>query len=337
MKKRYLIIIIILALICLTTVSAQENQSTDSVDEKLEKTYYYDADTGKNQVDDTVVTHNMVKYYGDKDTKFKVKVYDNDYKPEKGVYVSFGKLFTKYKEKTTDSNGVVYFPINYKIGTHEVETYIESEDGESYWSAYNTVKIKSTIPTKELTKHSKSKKNFKVKFLDIKGKDLKNTIVKIKIKGKTYKLKTDSSGFVQIKSTLFKIGKENIKAINPVTGEKRKIPVVVLKKGTHTINIRIDDPTKYFPTKKLKNGDYVNTVYETEYKQYYPGVYVECTSGGLEKAKHTKLIKAKFYFKNKKTGKIISKTSRNANYNTIKVNPITGYSPFKAKVWYRDI
>lgn len=338
MKWKYAVIVIFAILISISAVSAHDNQTDEALsvcasDEKLSETLYFDSN-GNYYDDDTVVTHNVVKYYGDKDTKFRVKVYDDDHKPEDGVYVSFGELFGKYREKTTNSNGIVEFSINYNVGTHDVETYIES-DGEAYWSAYNTVKIKSTIPTKELVKYSNSKKKFKIKFLDTKGKLLKNTMVKVKVKGKTLKLKTDSKGIVKIKSN-FKVGKNKIVAYNPVSGEKRKISIVVLKKGTHKINIRVDDPTYYFPTKKLKNGDVVDTVYETKYRQYNPGVYVELTGGGLTPSKHTKLIKAKFYFKNKKTGKVITKTSNKVKYNTIVVKLVKGYSPYKATVWYKD-
>ena len=348
MNGRYLIIIAIAVLVSLTVVSAADNEtfiaksSSDTsleasgTDAKLEKTYYYDED-GDEYEDDTVVTHNVVKYYGDTDTKFKVKVYDDDYNPMEGVYVSFGMFAGKLKEKTTNSHGNVYFPINYKPGKYHVETRIDSDDGEAYWGAENIVKIKSTIPTKELVKYSSSKKKFKVKFIDTKGKALAGKTVKFKINGKKYKVKTDRKGFASIKSTRYKIGKTRIIAYNPVSKEKRKISVVVLKKGTHKISIRIDDPTFYFPVKKLKNGDYIDTVYETEYRQYYPGVYVESTGGGLTPAKHTKLIKAKFYFKNKATGKVITKTSSKVKYSAIVVKPIKGYSPYKATVWYRDV
>ena len=317
--------------------AADEDENTVSAaeDDKLETTYFYDAYTGKEYEDDTVVTHNVVKYYGDKDTKFKVKVYDNDYYPESGVYVSFGKMGSM-KEKTTNYNGVAYFPINYKVGKYEVETYIEAEDGQSYWSASNTVKIKSTIPTKELVKYSKSNKKFQIKFLDTKGKSLKNTFVKLKINGKKYKIKTNSMGIVKINSKRFKVGKTKITALNPKSGEKRKIAVVVLRKGIHKVNVRVDDPTVYFPSKKLKNGDRIYTVYSTEYKQYNPGVYIEARLSGLESPEHTKLIKAKVYFRNKYTGKVITKASSKVRYHTIKINMIKGYSPYKAKVWYRD-
>lgn len=342
MNRKYLIFLIFMFLLCMSAVSAQDNaienltQATDDIDEKLEKTYWYDADTDEEYEDDTVVTHNVVKYYGDTDTKFKVKVYDEDYYPAEGVYVSFGKQFGSQKEMVTNRNGIVYFPINYKVGTHDVETHIDADDGVSYWSAYNTVKIKSTIPVKELVKYSTSKKKFKIKFLDTKGHALKGKTVKVAINGKLYKLKTNTKGIVKVKSTLFKVGKHKMTAYNPVSGEKRKISVVVLKRGTHKINIRIDDPTYYFPTKKLKNGDYIDTVYETQYRQYYPGVYVECSSGGLENPKHTKLVKVKFYFKNKITGKVITKVSSKVKYNSVVVKPIKGYSPFKATVWYKD-
>lgn len=120
-------------------------------------------------------------------------------------------------------------------------------------------------------------------------------------------------------------------------GDKRKINVVILKRGVHKVSVRIDGPTGYFPSKKLKNGDRIYTMYETKYRQYSPGVYVEARLSGLEDPQHTKLIKAKFYFKNKQTGKIITKTSNKLKYDTIKVKPIKGYSPYKAKVWYRDV
>lgn len=337
--KHYLLILLILAL-SISAVSAHENRTSETVldaadSDTLEKTYYYD-EYGDEYEDDTVITHNVVKYYSDKDTKFKVKVYDDDYNPAEDVYVSFSVDYGKAREKTTDSNGNVYFALNMKPGKYTVETYIESENGKAYWSAENTVKIKSTIPVKELVKYSGSKKKFKIKFLDTKGKALAGEYVKVKINGKTFKLKTDKTGHVKIKSK-FKIGKHKIYAYNPKSGEKRKINVVILKRGVHKVSVRIDGPTGYFPSKKLKNGDRIYTMYETKYRQYSPGVYVEARLSGLEDPQHTKLIKAKFYFKNKQTGKIITKTSNKVKYDTIKVKPIKGYSPYKAKVWYRDV
>ena len=42
------------------------------------------------------------------------------------------------------------------------------------------------------------------------------------------------------------------------------------------------------------------------------------------------------HFKNKVTGKVITKVSSKVKYNSVSVKPIKGYSPFKATVWYKD-
>ena len=355
MEWKYLILMAVLIMLTLTAVSAQDNNTVADEDsglkavdadentisagdeDKLDKTYFYDADTDEEYADDTVVTHNVVKYYGDTDTKFKVKVYDENYNPEKGVYVSFGKI-GNLKEKRTNSHGDVSFSINYKIGKYEVETYIESEDGSSYWSAYNTVTIKSTIPTKELVKYTGSNKKFKIKFLDTKGKPLKNTVVKIKVKGKTYKKRTDSKGIARIKINSFKVGKHKITAINPVSKEKRKITVKILKKirgKSVTLKLKVDR-SKYCE-KKLKTGDVLLAVANSYDRQHPKGVSIGTMIDAGQEGQHsTKLIKAKIWFKNKYTGSVITRTvgSSYSGYNIQHVNWIDGYVPYKAKVWY---
>ena len=352
MNAKYLILIGILFLLALTGVSAQDN--TTAVDdnlktadesiisavegEKLEKTYFYDEDTDEEYEDDTVVTHNVVKYYGDRDTKFKVKVYDEDYNPEGGVYVSFGKI-GNLKDKKTNQNGIVYFPINYKVGKYEVETYIESEDGLSFWSAYNTVKIKSTIPTKTLTKYATQKnKKFSIKFLDTKGKALKNKVVKITVKGKTYKKRTNSKGIVKIKINSFKIGKHKITAYNPVSKEKRKITVKILKKvkgKTVTLKLRIDDWR--YASKKLKTGDVLLAVANSYARQHPKGISIGTMIDAGQEGQHsTKLLQAKIWFKNEYTGKIKTKIVGTSyhGYNIKHVKWIEDYVPYKAKIWY---
>ena len=142
MKARYLLIMGVLFFLLMASVSARDNQTSLSVgedtplektdDEVLEETYYYE-DGVRQYEDDVVVTRDVVKYYGDRDIRFKVTVYDDDYNPLKGVQVSFGQWGGKYREKPTNSYGNVYFPINYKVGSHEVETYIESDDGRGFW------------------------------------------------------------------------------------------------------------------------------------------------------------------------------------------------------------
>lgn len=343
MKAKYLLIMGFVLFLAMAAVSAQDNQTALSAsedvqlektdDEVLGETYYYE-DGVRQYEDDVVVTRDVVKYYGDKSTKFKVTVYDDDYKPLKGVRVSFAQDGEKYREKPTNSKGNVYFPINYKVGNYNVETYVKNKDANGYWSAYNVVKVKSTIKKcDKLVKYSKEKsKKFKFKFVDSKGKKLAKKRVTFKIKGKTYKTRTNSAGYVKLRLNLG-VGKHRITAYNPKSKETRKFTVIILKKGLHKVKIRIDDPTDEFPHKRLKNGDDLYSIYVTKDTQYNNGVYVELGYDYL----HTKLVKAKFFFKNRVTGKVITRTSSDVKDGEIKVNMINGYSPYMAEVFYRDV
>ena len=368
MKKKYIFLIAIIFFLALTTIHAESNDtamavsdnlevndeplavseeptlSMDNNTEPLEKSYYYDESEDELYEDDTLVTHNVVKYYGDKDTKFKVKVLGDDYEPLAGVYVSFGKDWDVLKEKLTNSYGNAYFPINYKVGTHNVITYLECDNeddplNECYFFAKNKVTIKSTIPTKTLTKYVTQKnKKFAIKFLTTKGKPLKNTKVQIKIKGKTYKVRTNSKGIAYIKINSFKVGKHTITAVNPKSKEKRKITVTIKKKPkVKTVTLKVKN-SDYFPSKSINKYDEIHTVYETKYMQYSPGVFVEARyKYGLDNPIKIKLVKAKVWFKNKKTGKIITRTSSKTQGGyDIYFKLIKGYTPYKAKVWYRN-
>ena len=370
MKNRYIFLIATIFFLTLTTIHAESNDTAISVSEnqqisdealaisediqelsqsneetKLEQSYFYDAYEDEYYDDDTVITNNVVKYYGDTSKKFKVKVLDDNYDEMEGVYVSFGRDWDSLKEKQTNYYGNVYFPINYKVGTHYVMTYIECEndDGttsDNYFLAENKVTVKSTIPTKTLSKHINEKnKKFKIKFLDTKGKPLKNTKVQIKVKNKVYKVKTNSKGIASIKINAFKVGKHTITAINPKSKEKRKITVTIKKKlVTKTVTMKIRSSKYYFTCKKIKNGDVIETCYENrKNKQYGIGVYVEARYApyGLEPPKFIKLVKAKIFYKNNKNGKIITKTVKAQYYAGITGKFIKGYTPYKAKIWYK--
>jgi hypothetical protein len=308
-------------------------QDTDA----MEKTYFHNEETGEKILDDTVITHNVVKYYGDK-TKFKVKVYDDDYNEESDVCVSFGKDWTHLKEKTTDGYGNVFFPINYKVGKHKVMTYIECDGSSSYYLAKNTVTIKSTIKAKTVTKYTTQKsKKFSVKFLNTKGKALASKKITFKIKGKTYKTWTDSKGMAKIKINDVKTGCHRIVAINPASKEKRTVYAYIFKKGEVKSAFVKIKKSNVFGNKRLKTRDMAQTAYEwRKNRQFDPGVYAWLThpNGGLEAALHSKIVKAKFYFKDS-YGKVVTKTSSYVAYDTIKVNDIHGFTPYKAKIWYR--
>lgn len=92
---------------------------------------------------------------------------------------------------------------------------------------------------------------------------------------------------------------------------------------------------------KLKNGDAIagyvtydgNSQFEkgTGVTAWYIGSGVD---GDIE-PHHTKFIKAKFFFKNKK-GKIKTKTVKADGAGHASTKLIKGYTPYKATVWYQS-
>ena len=356
MNKKYLTFVIFVMLVSIAAVSAHDNQTltstsddvnlnavevTDTLsqadDDKLETTYYYDEDTQQSTVDSRVITNNVVKYYGDKDTKFTVVVKDSNAKPVKGAEVSFTIYPSTSSYKTTNSKGIASFQIKDILGTRHTNVMVQLKGVKGEWQADNTIKVKSTIIAKDLVKFSTSKKKFQISFLDSKGKALKNKYVKLKIKGKTIKVKTNSKGIAKIKSTQFKVGKHKITVYNPASGEERNLSAVVLKKGTYNVNINVINSKDKTAKKKLKNGDWLSTYYDEKGLWGEKGVFLYISGyNGLGASKHTKVTKVKFLFKNSKTGKVISKSPVKLGKDLVKINPGKGYVPGSGKVWYQD-
>lgn len=90
---------------------------------------------------------------------------------------------------------------------------------------------------------------------------------------------------------------------------------------------------------KLKNGDVIAGYVEYNGNmQFNKGTGVTCWyvgsgyDGDID-PHHTKLVKAKFYFKNK-NGKVKTKTVKKTSAH-ISTKLINGYTPYKAVVWYQ--
>lgn len=91
---------------------------------------------------------------------------------------------------------------------------------------------------------------------------------------------------------------------------------------------------------KLKSGDAIAGYVEYNGNMQFDkgtGItawYIGSGYNGDIEPHHTKLIKAKFFFKNKK-GKIKTKTVKAEGSGHIHTKLIKGYTPYKATVWYR--
>ena len=83
-------------------------------------------------------------------------------------------------------------------------------------------------------------------------------------------------------------------------------------------------------TRKKVEGEWMHADYETRNDAQFPrGAFIW---GDISTENPGYIaLKAKFFFKNKKTGKIITKT---AKYPNLHVKLVKGYTPIKAKVVY---
>lgn len=151
-----------------------------------------------------IISENLVIYY--KSTrKFTVKVYNKAGEPASGEMVTF-IINGKIRHVISDNSGEACFKIKSKPGTYSVTTI---------WgdlSVVNNLIVKKRLITHNLVKKVKKTAVFKVKVLNSKGKRYAKQTVKIKFKGKTYKIKTNSKGIASFKlSKNLKKGKYTIK------------------------------------------------------------------------------------------------------------------------------
>lgn len=107
-----------------------------------------------------------------------------------------------------------------------------------------------------------------------------------------------------------------------------------------TVKINNYKPGELWASKAkiLKNGDAIaGYVLYKDNSQFAKGTGVNTWYYGNEydadiNPHHTKLVKAKFFFKDKK-GKVKTKTVKGKGAH-IRTNLIKGYTPYKATVWY---
>jgi hypothetical protein len=170
-------------------------------------------------------------------------------------------------------------------------------------------------------------------------KNVKVTVkVKIGKKTKVYNVKTNSKGIAKVfnvknlKTGAYKI---MITSNDDKYTIKESGYINIYKKKAKTITLKMNK------RKKVK-GDYIENFYIDKTGQYAKGVYAESYNAKkpLDGNPHTLVVKAKFFFKNKKTGKIKTKTVKtkdNPKY-LVKDLPyaklIKGYKPIKTKIWY---
>ena len=157
----------------------------------------------KQQTIDVVnrITENAdLKMYFGAGKYFKVRVLNDD-----GSVSGAGKIVTfKINSKTytakTDANGYAKLKINLNPKSYTVTTSFNG------FKVSNKIVVKPTIVAKDVSKKKATNVKYSAKLLSSSGKILKNKKITFKVKGKTYKAKTNSKGIATITLKNFKVG-----------------------------------------------------------------------------------------------------------------------------------
>lgn len=158
---------------------------------------------GGNTKKETITTADLTTYYS-KSTIYKVTVKNGDTPLTSGSVIF--TIDNKEYVGRIGSDGVASVSVNLKPGKH----YVIAEYGDVL--AKGLITVKKSIITKDVTKKVKKTGKFTVKILNKNGKAYAKQIVKVKFKGKTYKLKTNKKGIATLKLTKkIKAGKYTVK------------------------------------------------------------------------------------------------------------------------------
>ena len=246
---------------------------------------------------------------------------------------------------------------NNEISANETSGEIQNDTLNNNTQTDNNTPAANTTTSQKITKKAldafctnkfiqKSNKYFTVKICKYNEKknklesykNVKITVkVKIGSKTKTVNTKTNSKGEAKILNIRnLKVGTYSVSVTSNDDRYKikEKGKIAIYSKKTKTLTLKMNKQ------KKVK-GDYIDTEYFKHDSQYKKGVYTFCSNAKkpLDGISHTYITKAKFFFKNKKTGKIITKTVKTKNakgyeweYPHTKL--ISGYTPIKATIWY---
>lgn len=248
------------------------------------------------------------------------------------------KVYTGNKCKNyngyTNSKGVVKFKLSgLPAGSHKIKMSCNDQNFHSttYTSKITISKADPIVTAYRVDKEYKKKGTFTVTIKDdTTFKAIKNLKVKVKVytgsKTKTYTLKTNKKGVATLNTKSMKIGNHKVVVSSGNSNYK------IYEKSVILIGVKKKVTIKVGQTKKFKNGDEIVTFIQKRDGQNDRGVY--CDIGGSESAhegQYTSIAKIKFYFKNKKTGKVISK---NVPRHYLGIGLIDGYTPIKADVWY---
>ena len=166
------------------------------------------SDVSTVQLSDTIIAKDITKYYKGS-TQYTATFKDSSGNLLKNTNVKITVKGVTYTRKT-NANGVASLEINLKPGTYQIETV----NPVTNYKLATTFKVLTTIKAEDVTKVYTDGKRFTATFLNSNGKALANKNVKFKINGKTYTVKTNSTGVASLSMTNLNKGTYKIISYN---------------------------------------------------------------------------------------------------------------------------
>ena len=171
----------------------------------------------------TIKAGDITKYYK-ASTPYTATFYDSqgDVLANRAVTITVnGKKYTP----KTNAKGVASLAVNLKPGTYKVV----STDPVTGYKITTSFKVLSTITASATSKVIGDSKKFTAKFLKSNGKPLAKKYIKFKLKGKIYKVKTDSKGNAKLSLSKLKKGTYKVICYNK-DGLSKTVKVKIYKK-----------------------------------------------------------------------------------------------------------
>ena len=188
-------------------IDLNSGKYTAVIESSETKTYHSASTTASVTINPTVEGIDVVKLEGS-DTLYYAIFSDSNGKVLGNKKVQL-KIGSKSLSVTTLPNGISRVNIDLDVGTYKIVA-TNPVTGEK---ATNTLFVFNYLmENKDLTKYYKGSQSYKVRAYGANGKPVgAGKIVKIKVNGKTYSVKTDKNGYATLKINL-KPGKYTIKA-----------------------------------------------------------------------------------------------------------------------------
>ena len=181
----------------------------------------------------TIISLDNIQTVYQSGKEYKIRLTDEEGNPLGGRVLEY-TLNDSTNALLTDENGEAYLNISLKTGSYKLNVRFLGEKLYIASNGSSTITVKTSV-TPQYSNYTYGSK-YSVKFLGKDSNPLKNTSVSIVFAGKTYNVKTDSSGVAKIDVKL-KPGTYTVKIKNPNTSEEKTQKIKVLSRITENKNL----------------------------------------------------------------------------------------------------